>query len=406
MPSLPRRAKRLIFSDFLRDERATESDRDGSTDAPTFPRARRAAVSRACECARGQNRARTNRPRRSRRASRESHARRGEAGEEPTRHRAVASSINHRARRADLGDETRGVGRRCESGASARWDVSETLRCVFSEDVARIASVPMAHNAEAVLELLDKLDVKTISVSKLAKIGICIDGLSDDMDEKERDKVLRMYRRKIANRESAKRSKIRKKAEDAKLLSAAETLLNDSASMRQTIKDLQRKVDELYAENVKLRRRLGEEVNDELEQTRPSVNLPPEVETPSLVMKEARKKKRGMMKSRSDSSIATTFGEEFRASEIEDLAPTPKRGRVEQTASEVPKQTPLNTQIDENKLLALPDAGGCSNFILENFLMQEGQRMDVESPFLTDNFAMYDFKEGEIVQRGDFSSFF
>ena len=284
--------------------------------------------------------------------------------------------------------------------------MSETLRCVFSEDVARIASVPMAHNAEAVLELLDKLDVKTISVSKLAKIGICIDGLSDDMDEKERDKVLRMYRRKIANRESAKRSKIRKKAEDAKLLSAAETLLNDSASMRQTIKDLQRKVDELYAENVKLRRRLGEEVNDELEQTRPSVNLPPEVETPSLVMKEARKKKRGMMKSRSDSSIATTFGEEFRASEIEDLAPTPKRGRVEQTASEVPKQTPLNTQIDENKLLALPDAGGCSNFILENFLMQEGQRMDVESPFLTDNFAMYDFKEGEIVQRDDFSSFF
>jgi len=124
------------------------------------------------------------------------------------------------------------------------------------------------------------------------------------------------------------------------------------------------------------------------------------------VMKEARKKKRGMLKSRSDSSIATTFGEEFRASEIEDLAPTPKRGRVEQTASEVPKQTPLNTQIDENKLLALPDAGGCSNFILENFLMQEGQRMDVESPFLTDNFAMYDFKEGEIVQRDDFSSFF
>jgi hypothetical protein len=284
--------------------------------------------------------------------------------------------------------------------------VSETLRGVFSEDVARIASVPMAHNAEAVLELLDKLDVKTMSVSKLAKMGICIDGLSDEMDEKERDKVLRMYRRKIANRESAKRSKIRKKAEDAKLLSAAETLLNDSASMRQTIKDLQRKVDELYTENVKLRRRLGEEVNDELEQTRPSVNLPPEVETPSLVMKEARKKKRGMMKSRSDSSIATTFGEEFRASEIEDLAPTPKRGRVEQTASEVPKQTPVNTQIDENKLLALTDAGGCSNFILENFLMQEGQRMDVESPFLTDNFTMYDFKEGEIVQGGDFSSFF
>ena len=323
----------------------------------------------------------------------------------------LGTARSHRHRfasraRADLGDDTRGVGHRCESGASARWDVNETLRCVFSEDFVWIASVPMAHTAEEVLAFLDKLDVKTMSVSKLAKMGICINGLSDDMDEKERDKVLRMYRRKIANRESAKRSKIRKKAEDAKLLSAAETLLNDSASMRQTIKDLQRKVDELYGENVKLRRKLGEEVNDELEQSCPSVNLPPEVETPSLVMKEARKKKRGMMKCRSDSSIATTFGEEFRNSEMEDPVPVPKRGRAEQTVSEVAKQAPANTQITEEKLLELTTAGGCSNSILENFFMQENHRMDTESPLFTDNFTMYDFKEGEIVQGDDFSSLF
>ena len=111
------------------------------------------------------------------------------------------------------------------------------------------------------------------------------------------------------------------------------------------------------------------------------------------------------MKSRSDSSIATTFGEEYRIFEMEDPVPVPKRGRVEQTVSEVAKQAPANTQITEKKLLELTNAGGCSNSILENFLMQDHQ-MDTESPLFTDNFTMYDFKEGEIVQGGDFSSLF
>ena len=38
--------------------------------------------------------------------------------------------------------------------------------------------------------------------------------------------------------------------------------------------------------------------------------------------------------------------------------------------------------------------------------MQENHRMDTESPLFTDNFTMYDFKEGEIVQGDDFSSLF
>ena len=112
------------------------------------------------------------------------------------------------------------------------------------------------------------------------------------------------------------------------------------------------------------------------------------------------------MKCRSDSSIATTFGEEFRNSEMEDPVPVPKRGRAEQTVSEVAKQAPANTQITEEKLLELTTAGGCSNSILENFFMQENHRMDTESPLFTDNFTMYDFKEGEIVQGDDFSSLF
>ena len=87
------------------------------------------------------------------------------------------------------------------------------------------------------------------------------------------------------------------------------------------------------------------------------------------------------MKCRSDSSIATTFGEEFRNSEMEDPVPVPKRGRAEQTVSEVAKQAPSceHTKITEEKLLELTTAGGCSNSILENFFMRENHRMDTES---------------------------
>jgi plant G-box-binding factor len=251
----------------------------------------------------------------------------------------------------------------------------------------------MVKNAEVVLSALDE-SIKTASVRELAKMGITIEGLRDDMDAKEREKLLRMYRRKIANRESAKRSKIRKKAEDAKLLSAAETLLQDSASMRKTITDLQKKVDTLYAENVKLRMKLGEKVSED---TRPSikpVNLPPEVEPPSLVMKEARKKKRGMLKSMSDSSIATTFEEETRALPIEPSKVT-KRAKGKLATINEPK--PLLTHDQLNHHNHLDDDSG---YILQSFLMNDSNRPGTDSPFFTDNYAMYDFQDGEVVDDG------
>ena len=250
----------------------------------------------------------------------------------------------------------------------------------------------MAKSAEVVLSALDE-SIKTASVSELAKMGITIEGLRDDMDAKEREKLLRMYRRKIANRESAKRSKIRKKAEDAKLLSAAETLLQDSASMRKTIADLQKKVDTLYAENVKLRMKLGEKVSEDTGPSIKPVSLPPEVEPPSLVMKEARKKKRGMLKSMSDSSIATTFEEETLP--IEEPSKATKRAKAKLATINKPKALLTQDQLNYHNHQDYD-----SGYNLQSFLMNDSNRPGTDSPFFTDNYAMYDFQDGEVVDDG------
>lgn len=85
-------------------------------------------------------------------------------------------------------------------------------------------SAIMAKSVEVVLFVFDEF-IKMVSVSELVKMGIIIEGLSDDMDVKECEKLLRMYRRKIANREFVKRLKIRKKVEDVKLFFVVEILL-------------------------------------------------------------------------------------------------------------------------------------------------------------------------------------
>ena len=297
-----------------------------------------------------------------------------------------SSKLAHLESRSRGGTKAREVGTGPGSLGVAVWNSSETLEM----------SVPTS----SMLSLLDG-SLKTATVGELAKSGITIDGLRDDMDPKEREKLVRIYRRKIANRESAKRSKIRKKAEDAKLLSATETLLQDAAVMRETITTLQKKVDTLYAENVSLRRRLGEKVNMDEEMNPPSViepvNVPPEVETPSLVVKEARKKKRGMLKSQSDSSIATTFEEQ------EYTEPAMKRVASVNTMNirqGVPQVTIPPTQ---SKRVV------CESAIREPF-HYVGLFNDLEvpregSPFLTNNYSMYDFTDGEFLGSADIMGF-
>lgn len=256
--------------------------------------------------------------------------------------------------------------------------------------------VIMSNDTTSVLTMLDG-PLRTATVGELTKLGISIEGLRDDMDPKEREKLVRMHRRKIANRESAKRSKIRKKSEDAKLLSAAETLLQDAATMRKTITTLQKKVDTLYAENVKLRQRLGDQVGEH-EEKPPSViepvELPPEVETPSLVMKEARKKKRGMLKSQSDSSIATTF------EEADDPEPAMKRVAVHETTN-IRKHARDGAHANSG---AKPPRHANGDRLLDDiqfgmdgFYGDFGNDIRSASPFLTNNYAMYTFNDGEIL---------
>jgi hypothetical protein len=241
----------------------------------------------------------------------------------------------------------------------------------------------MLKKSESMLSVLDASMKTTTSVSDLQKLGIEIEGLTDDMEHKEREKLLRSYRRKIANRESAKRSKIRKKAEDAKLLDTAKTLLSDSESMRKTIKDLHKKVDQLHAENARLRIRLGENQGAGAPAVEP-VNLPPPVEPPSLVVREAQKIRRGMMKVTSDSSIATNFDDELAL-----------RGGTEQVAVKRSKKDGKFTQSD-NKA-AFND--GRADYILDSFWQSSATQRQEQSnsPFFTDNFVMYNFQDGEYV---------
>lgn len=237
--------------------------------------------------------------------------------------------------------------------------------------------------------------MKSASVSDLQKMGIEVEGLTDDMNEREREKILKNYRRKIANRESAKRSKIRKKAEDAKLLETATTLLADSASMRKTIRYLQKKVDNLHAENVQLRIRLGE--NDGVVVapallTMPEIQpaeIPPPIAAPTFVVKEAQKKRRGMLKVTSDASIATTFGVE--AAHVAQQT-TLKRFKGLQNTSP--------TTYDDVKQDKEIFIDGQPDYILESFWQSHATQRQEEqsSPFFMDNFSMYNFQDGEFVE--------
>ena len=288
---------------------------------------------------------------------------------------------------------------------SAEWERGSNNAC----------EVPFAmgsgmKRSESQLSLIDG-EMKNASVKELAKAGITIEGLRDDMAPEEREKIIRTYRRKLANRESAKRSKIRKKAEDAKLLDTTKTLLADAKSMRQTIQDLQRKVDVLHAENVKLRRRLGENVgaDGELmssEIAHVPVNVPPEVETPSAVIKDTRKKlkrsmpsesdlpkkmapkRRGMLKSNSDSSIATNFGDNPQYA----IAGAPATAEVVEPYARAFKNGAVGG--------GAPQEDAYGDFCVDKFLNLLGSNNRADSPFFTDN-LMYGCQDGELVNNAE-----
>ncbi|ACO69448.1 predicted protein, partial [Micromonas commoda] len=64
-------------------------------------------------------------------------------------------------------------------------------------------------------------------------------------------------RRKEANRESARRSKQRKKEESELLSSKAQELVRESATLRAELEKVQKHVDNLYEENTALRKQIS-----------------------------------------------------------------------------------------------------------------------------------------------------
>ncbi|KAI3680064.1 hypothetical protein L2E82_50801 [Cichorium intybus] len=73
-------------------------------------------------------------------------------------------------------------------------------------------------------------------------------------DERE----LKRQRRKQSNRESARRSRLRKQAECDELAQRAETLKDENASLRAEVSRIRSDYDQLLAENASLKERLGE----------------------------------------------------------------------------------------------------------------------------------------------------
>jgi hypothetical protein len=112
-------------------------------------------------------------------------------------------------------------------------------------------------------------------------------------------------------------------------------------------------------------------------------------------MKEARKKKRGMLKSMSDSSIATTFEEETRALPIEEPSKATKRAKAKLATINEPKALLTQDQLNYHNHQDYD-----SGYNLQSFLMNDSNRPGTDSPFFTDNYAMYDFQDGEVVDDG------
>ena len=104
-----------------------------------------------------------------------------------------------------------------------------------------------------------------------------------------RDRDVKTQRRKEANRESARRSKQRKKEESEILSSKAQELVRESTSLRADLERVQKHADKLYAENVALRSqvaRFGGALSPSPARVVP-VKMPPPIDFSLSLWKEA-----------------------------------------------------------------------------------------------------------------------
>lgn len=99
---------------------------------------------------------------------------------------------------------------------------------------------------------------------------------------------MKTQRRKEANRESARRSKQRKKEESELLTTKAQELVNESKSLRSELEKIQKQADKLYNENMELRNQVakaGGSLPPSPERIVP-LKLPPPIELPASLLKD------------------------------------------------------------------------------------------------------------------------
>lgn len=104
-----------------------------------------------------------------------------------------------------------------------------------------------------------------------------------------RDRDVKTQRRKEANRESARRSKQRKKEESELLSSKAQELVRESTSLRAELDKVQKQAEKLYKENLELRNQV-EKAGGTLPPSPPpllAVQIPPPIELPASLFKES-----------------------------------------------------------------------------------------------------------------------
>ena len=114
-------------------------------------------------------------------------------------------------------------------------------------------------------------------------------GASQEMNVALKDRDIKTQRRKEANRESARRSKQRKKEESELLSSKAQELVHESATLRAELEKVQKHVDNLYDENMALRKQIskaGGSLPPAPAKISP-MNIPPPIELPASLLKDA-----------------------------------------------------------------------------------------------------------------------
>lgn len=178
-----------------------------------------------------------------------------------------------------------------------------------------------------------------------------------------RDRDVKTQRRKEANRESARRSKQRKKEESELLSSKAQELVRESTSLRAELDKVQKQAEKLYKENLELRNQV-QKAGGTLPPSPPplvAVKLPPPIELPASLFKESG----GILNSavaKKDASDAAEKGEKEKKATTQTKAPATSvvvkanQNVLEEGAIDLPSL--LDNELNAGVQQSYPNLGG------------------------------------------------